>query len=256
MTAAVVTGAASGMGRLSALSAARAGYRVAAVDRDVERLRKLEVEHDAIRGFECDVTSADAVASLAERVQAELGDVDRLVNAAGIGVGGRVGEAPLEQFRRVIDVNYLGTVNWLYALLPHMRERGSGELVIFASLAGWISSPGMGAYCASKYATLALCEALYGELRGSGVRLLCVCPPSVQTPLYDDLVDEGAVPRKAANLVRPIAPQVVVDAVDRALAGKATLGLYVLPGRGTKTLWRLRRHAPRLTRRVLGAIVD
>jgi short-subunit dehydrogenase len=125
-----------------------------------------------------------------------------------------------------------------------MRARGSGELVLFASTAGWIPAIGMGAYCASKFAVVAFAEILAEETRSDGIRVLCVCPPPVDTPLLADLC-EGSPIGKGLERVKPTPAAAIIDAIDRTLPKRAT---FVFPK--AKTLWRLRRFAPRLSWRL------
>jgi NAD(P)-dependent dehydrogenase (short-subunit alcohol dehydrogenase family) len=237
---ALVTGAASGMGRLAARRLAAAGASVAACDVDEKGLDETVARAPNMQAWACDVTDAAAVERTVWEVEAAFGPVDRVVHAAGICLPGVLSDQPVEEIGRTIDVNYLGTVRVVKALLPGMLEHRHGEVVAFASLAGWLPSPHLGAYAASKHAVVAFTEVLAYENRGSGVRFACVCPPVVETPMV-----QGIRARDDAALggQRGIDPGVVLDAIERALnAGE----LFVLPGRGTKAAWRTRRFAPGL----------
>jgi NAD(P)-dependent dehydrogenase (short-subunit alcohol dehydrogenase family) len=248
---AIVTGAASGMGRTAALRWAGQGWHVAAVDRAVEPLKELERDHAGITAVECDVTDETAVRRAAEEITAALGPVDRLVNAAGVCVAGKIGELPASEFRRVMTVNYFGTVHWVDSILPSMQARRSGEIVNFASVAGFVPTPSLSAYGSSKFAVLGYTEALAEENRSIGVRVLCVCPPGVDTPLYKDLMAGTSLGPRIQKFVKPITAESVIDAIDRALPGRRT---YVFPGLGTTAIHRLRRFAPGLTNRVFRSI--
>lgn len=239
------------MGKVAALRWAAAGYTVAAVDRDAEPLKELERENPHITAYVCDVTDSEAVHRTAEEISSQHGPVDRLVNAAGICIVGRVGVLAASEFRRVMEVNYFGTMHWVDAILPSMRERGRGEIVNFASVAGWIPTPNMNAYGASKFAVIGYTEGLAEEARSEGVRVLCVCPPGVNTPLYDALMDGSSIGARIQKVVRPITPESVIDAIDKHLPGKST---FVFPGRGTKTMIRMRRFMPNLTNRLFRKI--
>jgi NAD(P)-dependent dehydrogenase (short-subunit alcohol dehydrogenase family) len=248
---AIVTGAASGMGRTAARRWAGQGWHVAAVDRAVEPLKELERDHAGITAVECDVTDETAVRRAAEEITAALGPVDRLVNAAGICVAGKIGELPASEFRRVMTVNYFGTVHWVDALLPGMRARRQGEIVNFASVAGFVPTPNLSAYGSSKFAVLGYTEALAEEVQRDGIRVLCVCPPGVDTPLYTDLMAGTSLGPRIQQFVKPITPDSVIEAIDRALPGKRT---YVFPGRGTTAMHRMRRFAPTVTNRIFRSI--
>jgi NAD(P)-dependent dehydrogenase (short-subunit alcohol dehydrogenase family) len=241
----VVTGAASGMGRAAATRWARAGHKVAAVDRSAEAVKQLEADEANITAFECDVTDEAAVKRVAEEITGRLGPIDRLVNAAGICISGRIGELPPADFRKVMEVNYFGTVHWVDAVLPGMRSRRGGEIVLFSSMGGYMPGPGVDAYIASKFAVLGYAEVLSGNLAGSGIRVMCICPPPVDTPLLSDFL-AGASAR-TAKLMRPMTPDQIVDSIEKALPGKR---LLLLPDLTAKGAYLGRRLAPNLVRRL------
>lgn len=237
---AVVTGAASGMGRLMAARLAEAGWNVVAVDLEGAALEAAAAEIGAT-AIGCDVGHDDQVTRAAEAVLQKFGTVDRLVNAAGIAVSGTVEEVSQHAFWHSMNVNYLGTVRWVKALAPHMRARRSGELVLFASLAGWMPAPGMAAYTATKFAVVGFAETLAMELRGKGVTVRCVCPGAVQTPMLDDVIASG-MPERLKKLSRAASPALVIDAIEASLGRRG--GTFVFPGLPAKSLWRARRFLP------------
>ena len=242
-----MTGGASGMGRLVVNRLLAKEVEVIAVDRNADALAGLP-DHDRLRTEPVDVTDDRAVQALAERIAGESGPVDRLVLAAGIASGGPLLDEERQRFRATMEVNYLGVVNWVRAVAPGMAERGSGEIVIFASTAGWVPTSAMAGYCASKAALVSFSESIAIELEPQGVRVVALCPPAVKTPMLDDFVSAGALPRKGLEYFKPIAPEVVVDAIEPALKGRK---IFCFPGRGTATIQRARRFAPGLTRRAL-----
>lgn len=240
---AVVTGAASGMGRLAAERLAKAGWAVAAVDLPGPRLDAVAAETGATP-HACDVSDHNQVTSAAHCIVEQFGAIDRLVNAAGIAVSGRIEDLPADDFERSMNVNYLGTVRWVKAVLPTMRARGSGEVVLFASLAGWMPTPAMAAYTATKFAVLGFAETLAMEAKGTGISVRCVCPAGVQTPMLDDIMAQGISERlKKMSPISP--PEQVIDAIEASLT-KGHAGIYVFPGVPAKVLWRVRRLSPRL----------
>lgn len=240
----VVTGAASGMGRVAATRWARQGAQVAAVDRSAEALKELESNHPGIRAFECDVSDEEAVERVAAEIRTQMGEIDRLVNAAGILLRGEAGELPLAEIRRTIEVNCLGTMFWVNVVLPGMRTRRYGEIINFSSVAGFLPTPGVNAYVASKFAVFGFTETLAEETRKDGIRVLAVCPPPVDTPMLAGIMDGTFGPR-IEKYMKPITPDTVIDAIEKALPGKR---LLVLPGRGTAAMLRTRRFAPGLIR--------
>jgi NAD(P)-dependent dehydrogenase (short-subunit alcohol dehydrogenase family) len=237
---ALVTGAASGMGRLAARRLAAGGAQVAAFDVNEAGLRETRGETAAIRPTVVDVTDARAVAVAVRQVESELGPVDRVMNAAAIMPTERLLNQDADLINRIMAINYGGTVNVTMAVLPGMLSRGQGDLVNFASVAGWLPTLHFGAYNASKFAVVAFTEVLYHENRGRGVRFACVCPPPVATPLLDQAKSQ---PKILAE-VPPIPPERVLDAIERDLERGR---LMVYPDRNAAaTVW-LRRHLPRLT---------
>ena len=236
---ALVTGGASGMGRLSAQRLAAGGAKVAIVDVNEAGLAETARGQEGLRAFPADVTDGRAVNGLVARVEEELGPIDRVLNAAAIMPTGRLMEQDADLIRRIMDINYVGTVNVCQSVLPRMLERGRGDLVNFASVAGWMPALHFGAYNASKFAVVAYTEVLAHESRGRGVRFACVCPPPVATPLLDQAKSR---PRILEQLP-PIAPETVLDAIERDLeAGR----LMVFPDRNARFTYWLRRFVPSL----------
>lgn len=249
---AVVTGAASGIGRVAAARLVADGWAVAAVDLPGAALEQAATELRAT-AFPCDVSDAEQVSTAADAVRARLGAIDRLVNAAGIATTGRIDALAPEQFARTMAVNYLGTVHWVQAVLPDMQRQRRGEIGLIASMAGWMPSPQTGAYTATKFAVVALAETLAMEQRHSGVIVRCVCPMMVKTPMLNDILGQGRHER-LRRLVPFIAPEKVVDALDKSLAkrrGKA----MVFPDLSSSLAWRARRWAPGLLSIALNAAV-
>lgn len=234
---ALVTGAGSGMGQLAAQRFAQSGKRVAALDVNEEGLRQTASGQDATRAWPVDVTNPQAVEGAVREIEAELGPIDTVYNAAAILRIAPLLEQGRDTIHRIMAVNYGGTVNVTLATLPAMLERGAGTLVNFASLAGWAPSLDFGAYTASKFAVVAFSETLLHENQGRGVGFACVCSPPVATPMLDDATSKP----KILEVQPAIAPAEVLDAIERALAAGR---FWVFPGRGSKALWRLRRWVP------------
>lgn len=236
---ALITGAASGMGRLAARRLAAGGAQVAALDVNEAGLRETRGDEKRIRPYPVDVTDARAVADAVRAVESELGPIDRVLNAAAIMPTDRLLEQSAELIHRIMAINYGGTVNVTLATLPGMLERGRGDLVNFASVAGWMPALHFGAYNASKFAVVAFSEVLAHENRGRGVRFACVCPPPVATPLLEQAKSQP----KVLTQLPPIAPETVLDAIERDLERGR---LMVYPDRTAAfTVW-LRRHLPGL----------
>ena len=189
---AVITGAASGFGRALATACARDGMRVVLADidlggaRETEALvRALGVESLAVRA---DVSDAADVDRLADAAFAAFGAVALLVNNAGVMVSGPVWETPLADWQWSLGVNLMGAVHGVRSFVPRMiAQGGEGHVVNTASLAGLISTPGLGAYSVGKHGVVALSECLHHDLRLAGARIgvSVLCPGFVRTRLAD-----------------------------------------------------------------------
>lgn len=237
---AFITGAASGMGRLSVDRLLDSGWHVAATDVNTDALASLEAR-EGLLTFALDVCDEAAVDTAVDRIEAELGAITRVMHGAAIMPFGAALEMDAATTRRVMDINYGGLINVAHATLPGMIARGAGEFVSFASMAGHVPIFYVAAYNASKFATAAYTEVLHQETRHTGVLVTCVCPPAVETPL----LEQGRTTRwpQFLNLLPPIAPETVLNAVERGLRRRK---LWVFPGWYAKpTLW-FRRLLPSL----------
>ncbi|HKA90829.1 MAG TPA: SDR family NAD(P)-dependent oxidoreductase [Haliangiales bacterium] len=177
---ALVTGASAGIGEAIARELARAGARLVLVARRRELLDKLAAElGEAHRVIAADLGDPARATSLA----AEVGDIDVLVNNAGVQIVGPTIGTPPEEGENLLRINVFSPMRLVLACLPAMVARGSGTIVNIASLAALAPAPGMFYYNASKAALGAASEALRGELRGTGVNVVTVYPGPVRTAM-------------------------------------------------------------------------
>lgn len=186
---AVVTGGTTGIGRAVAEALGRAGCRVAICARTEEDLEEAATSM-ARSGFEvmafpADVSREEDVERFADLVRDELGPADILVNNAGIARFGDLDELTPEDFDAVFGANVRGLFLCSRAFAPGMVERGDGVIVNIASLAGKNAFPGGSVYAASKHAVMGMSRSMMLELREHGVRVLTICPGSVDTPFFD-----------------------------------------------------------------------
>jgi len=189
-TQALVTGAASGIGRALALELARKGARVALVDIDraglasvLGEVRRLAPDVEA-SAHVIDLADPEAVDALAKAALSELGHVDLLVNNAGVAVVSPLVRMTTSDWSLLTGVNVWGPIRLTQALLPSMLARKSGRIVMTASLAGLIGAPGMVAYSTTKFAIVGFTEALRHEVEGQGVGVTLVCPGYVRTGFH------------------------------------------------------------------------
>ncbi|MGH3673478.1 MAG: SDR family NAD(P)-dependent oxidoreductase [Pseudonocardiaceae bacterium] len=135
----------------------------------------------------CDVADETAVRDTV-RLALDNGDpLKAVVHCAGIAPLGRILDQPTPDIELAMRVNYLGTVHLAKTTIPLMAKHHRGTLIVIASIAGWIPLTGIGAYSASKAAVVSLCEVLAAECRQNGVRVVCVCPTAVETPMLQTL---------------------------------------------------------------------
>jgi NAD(P)-dependent dehydrogenase (short-subunit alcohol dehydrogenase family) len=187
---ALVTGAASGIGRASAIALHEAGAQVAGLDRD-------PVDAPGVLALQADVTDGEAVHAAVARAADQLGGLDVLVNAAGIGAVGDVEANDDEEWHRLYDVNVLGVVRLTRAALPYLRVSSSPAIVNLASIAATAGLPQRACYTATKGAVLSLSRAMAADLVADGVRVNCVSPGTVDTPWVGRLLAQADDPGAA-----------------------------------------------------------
>lgn len=231
---AVVTGAAKGIGRATALLLARAGANVAGCDTDEAALSATLAECRALGvatlGSAVDVGDGAQVAAFAERVERELGPTFCLVNNAGVGVSGGFFDTEPSDWEWLLRVNLFGTIHATRAFGPRMRERGAGRIVNVASASGFCNLPSLCAYGTTKYAVVGLSEALRAELLPSGVMVSVVCPGLIATSILETARIRGHADAEAERAAlqqlyrrRGHAPETVAKAIVKAAEGGRAL---------------------------------
>lgn len=236
---ALVTGGGSGMGRVAAQLCARTGARVAIFDLNEEGMAETARDFPGISSYQVDITDGNRVQEAVRQVESELGPIDRVYNAAGIMPFGKILDQDANIIMKMMDINYGGLVHVSKATLPAMIERGKGEFISFASMAGWFPMLMTGGYNASKFAVVAYTEVLYHENRDSGVQFACVCPDVVATPLLQQARDT-AWP-KMMETGDSHTPEEIVDTIEKALEKGE---FWVFPNKAAKRGWRMRRFLP------------
>ena len=215
---AIVTGGASGMGRVAALRLANQGAKVAIVDLNEKALADTSEESINITPYKCDVSDLQQVEKLVADVESAIGPVDRLTHCAAIMPGQSLKDMPADNINTMMAINYGGTVNLVKTLMPLMEARGSGDIIMFGSMAGDVLTHNLGAYCATKSATNTFAEVLIHENKNSPIRFLLVCPPMVNTPLVDQAVEHGPGSLQGAKEAgRMASPESIIDALENAI---------------------------------------
>ncbi|MFU8763214.1 MAG: SDR family NAD(P)-dependent oxidoreductase [Haliea sp.] len=216
---ALVTGGASGMGRIIALRLAASGAQVAIFDVNETGLEATAAEHDRITAFRCDIGDLADVEAKVRHVQEALGPIELLVHAAALMPSHKLIDHTHAGMERLFRINYFGTTYMVQAVLPQMLKRRSGRIIAFGSIAGHALVPHMGGYCATKSAVNTYMEVLQNELRNSGVRVHLVCPPAVNTPLIDQTLatDSPGSIIEAKKSGRLSDPEKIVDAIQKGV---------------------------------------
>ena len=254
---ALVTGGGSGLGRAFCRRLALDGWHVACADVHQSSAEQTIADLQAAGGSgqvePIDVADADAWRSLRDKLRREWPRLDLLVNNAGICASGEIGDAPLEDFHRVLDVNLRGVLYGCHTMVDWLKENDRGaHIVNTSSFAAIGSAPSMAAYNISKSAMISLSETLYAELRPVGVGVTVVLPGFFPT----ELVSRG---RFTAQMHRYIAErhtkktQLTADqVVESTLLAVKRGKLYVVVGRRARWLWRLKRLVPTTMLRIAG----
>ena len=195
---AIVTGAASGMGRATAHLLADEGAKVAVVDLDPGRVKAVvdEIEGAGYEaaGFDVDVSDPVAVKALVAGVVERFGGIDILINNAGVSImcGADVPDDEFESaWARTLDVNLTAQARLVRAALPHLRAGGAGRVVNIASTEGLIATAGIPAYTASKHGVIGLTKSLAVELGRTGVNVNCICPGPIRTGMTAGIPEEA-----------------------------------------------------------------
>ena len=182
-----ITGASSGIGEATAIACARAGAVVALAARREDRLEAVAARIRDAGGVATtrvtDVSDEAQARAFVEGAHAEHGRLDALVNNAGVMHLGRIEGAPLDEWRRMIDVNVMGVLYCTHAALPLMTAQGSGDIVMVSSVGGRVTPPLSGVYCLTKWGIGAFAEVLRKETIGSGVRVVVIEPGRVESEL-------------------------------------------------------------------------
>jgi NAD(P)-dependent dehydrogenase (short-subunit alcohol dehydrogenase family) len=255
---ALVTGAASGIGRATALAFARAGADLVLCDVNAAGL---EETASAARGLgrdvvarTVDVASREQMRSFAEEVHRAHDAVDVLMNNAGVGLGGGFLDTSFEDWDWIVGINFWGVVHGCHFFVPPMVARRRGHVVNVSSAAGYLATPQLAAYSTTKFAVFGLSEALREELRPHGVGVTVVCPGLINTPITTSARMRGAVSTEAARAAlveiyrrRNYGPERVASSILNAIARNRPVA-PVSPE--AWTMYILKRLSPGLTARI------
>ena len=210
----IITGASSGIGRAAAFEFAHRGANIVIAARRADKLEDVAREVRSY-GVKCSVIVADVTKrDDCERLIAEAGHVDVLVNNAGFAVFDMIENAKPDDLEAMMQTNYFGTAWCTQAVLPQMLARGEGTIVNVSSIAGIMGYARMGGYCATKFAIIGFSEALRDEVLGRGVRVALVCPGTTDTEFFVK-AERGKMPG-ASRLILAVKPERVAAAIANA----------------------------------------
>jgi NADP-dependent 3-hydroxy acid dehydrogenase YdfG len=177
-----ITGSSTGFGRLLAEEVLKAGGKVVATARKLDKVEDLEKKYpETAKALALDVTKADQVKAAVDQTLARFGGVDVLVNNAGYGVAGAIEEVSEAEFMPMFETNVFGLLRVTRAFLPQFRKQKSGHILNLSSIGGVVASPGMGYYNATKFAVEAISEAMAAELAPIGVKVTIIEPGPFRT---------------------------------------------------------------------------
>ena len=245
-----ITGGSSGIGLATAKHLAKKGADITIFARDegrlqasVEELKKNAVNKNQLfNWFVADVADNDDINTKISQAVSDFNIPDIFINFAGISVADKFENISADKFDHLIRVNLAGTRNATASILPYMKKKGGGTIVIVASTAGLIPVYGYTAYGTSKYALIGLAECLRVELKPDNIDVAVLCPPEVDTPLVE--VDEKTSPPET-KILKQMAGKLTADYTARSLLRGLEKGTFmIIPGFRAKTLYYTRIFCP------------
>ena len=180
-----ITGASSGIGKALAIKFAKEGWKVAASARRENLLKELSQERENIYPFPLDVTDVDQCKTVFENIIEKFKDIEISIFGTGIHDPKSEKKFNLDKIRKIMEVNYFGTMNCINAVYNYYNNKKSGQISIISSVAGYRGLPAAGAYCASKSALTSFTETLQFEMKRKNVRVSLVSPGFIKTPMTD-----------------------------------------------------------------------
>lgn len=258
---AYITGGSSGIGLALARGLVKGGAHLVLLARNADMLeaaaRSLEADRvstaQSINICPVDVTDREALSREVTSAATRYGKPDILIACAGVALAKCICDVSADEFNRVMDINFTGTFNSVYATLPHIEERG-GKILIVSSMAGLMGVYGYSAYCASKHAQVGFAEALHYELAEKNIQVSLLCPPEVDTPLL--LTEKDTMPAKT-RLMKDMAGTLPDKLVaDYTLKRFAKNGFMIIPGFRARLSDRLSRWMPNVMRGVVASLLS
>lgn len=249
----LLTGASSGIGEALAITLSQKGAKLILTARranELERVRANCHNPDDHKVFTMDLSTPELVENSVKEIMAQHGVIDILINNAGISQRSRVEDTNLTVEQHIMAVNYFSCLATTRAVLPGMRQQNAGQIVVISSLNGKFSTPRRSSYSASKHALHGYFESLRGELHGSGINIVMVCPGFINTPISRSAIKSDGSPwgamdeAQAGGISAEKCAKAVTKGIEKntpevIIAGKEKIGVY------------LQRFSPFLFRRII-----
>lgn len=186
---AIITGAASGIGRAFAIELAKMGTNLLVSDINMDRLEQVKEETEAfgvkVYSMNCNVIRQKEVNLMAERAISEMGEIHFVFSNAGIAMGGPFEYLTISQWKTIVNINLWGTIYVIKAFIPKLLEQGAGHIISTSSICGSMGIGGLTPYSTVKFANAGFCEALYGEYKSNGINISIICPFPIKTNLIE-----------------------------------------------------------------------
>ncbi|QCF25404.1 SDR family oxidoreductase [Hydrocarboniclastica marina] len=252
-TVAWITGASSGIGEALAVGLAGSGARLvlsarreSELDRVARRCHQAGSAETDVMVLPLDITDSDSMAGASAKVLERFGQIDLLINNAGVSQRSRCAETDLSVYRKLMDVDVIGQIALTQAVLPHMLERGAGHIAATASVAGKVGVPLRTGYCAAKHAVMGFFDALRAEVEDSGITVSTIVPGFISTPIARHALAGDGQPFNKSD--EEISGGMNVDECARVVIAGLARGQREIPvgkGKEMHALW-LKRLSPEL----------
>lgn len=235
----VIMGASSGIGEATAKKLAQEGAKLVIAARREDRLKTLaeSLPEAEISYAVADVSNKEEVQAVIDLAIEKYGRIDVLYNNAGVMPTASLSEARFDDWRRMLDINIMGVLNGIAAVLPIMKKQQSGQIIATDSVAGHVVYPGSAVYCGTKFAVRAIMEGLRQEERESNIRSTIISPGGVMTELYKTTNDPEFIEMIESNPTDPnyaLSPSDIANAVAYAISTPETVSVSEILIRPTK----------------------
>ena len=254
MKSVIVTGASSGIGKAATVMLANSCYRVFGLARSYDKLKTLELAAEHYVPVKFDITRPETFGTIVNDIAAQ-GDIFGLVNNAGYVEPSAIEDIGMEDLRAQFETNFFGLVGLTKQVLPIMMQRGAGRIVNTSSMAGLISLPLIGAYCASKHALEAAADALRMELWNTGIKVVNINPGVIETNIHSVMNSKTALLKKKSSFSRAykkyledvsagLPANKVAGAIVEAISSPDPKPRYIISSGKEKAGLRLRQYVP------------